>query len=73
MVPSQLTALAYTRGPGMGAPLMSVAVVVRMLSQIWGKPIIPVNHCVARKFFFLKKKEQPKRNQQVKERKKKTE
>ena len=31
----------------MGAPLRSVAVVVRMLSQIWGTPIVPVNHCVA--------------------------
>eukprot|EP01127_Copromyxa_protea_P009949 TRINITY_DN2391_c0_g1_i1.p2 TRINITY_DN2391_c0_g1~~TRINITY_DN2391_c0_g1_i1.p2 ORF type:complete len:347 (-),score=59.02 TRINITY_DN2391_c0_g1_i1:6-1046(-) len=43
---SDITALAYTRGPGMGAPLMSVAVVVRMLSEMWKKPIIPVNHCV---------------------------
>lgn len=32
----------------MGAPLNTVAVVVRMLGQIWKKPIIPVNHCVAR-------------------------
>eukprot|EP00008_Paramoeba_atlantica_P004668 CAMPEP_0201490150 /NCGR_PEP_ID=MMETSP0151_2-20130828/25278_1 /ASSEMBLY_ACC=CAM_ASM_000257 /TAXON_ID=200890 /ORGANISM="Paramoeba atlantica, Strain 621/1 / CCAP 1560/9" /LENGTH=309 /DNA_ID=CAMNT_0047875993 /DNA_START=44 /DNA_END=970 /DNA_ORIENTATION=+ len=45
--PSQLSCLAYTKGPGMGAPLRSVAVVVRMLSQIWGTPIVPVNHCVA--------------------------
>lgn len=37
----------------MGAPLMSVAIVVRMLSQMWGKPIIPVNHCVARKFMIF--------------------
>jgi len=47
ITPSELTALAYTRGPGMGAPLMTVAIVVRMLSQIWNKPIIAVNHCVA--------------------------
>ena len=33
----------------MGAPLTSVAVVVRMLGQIWNKPIVPVNHCIARK------------------------
>jgi tRNA A37 threonylcarbamoyltransferase TsaD len=46
--PCDLTALAYTRGPGMGAPLMTVAIVVRMLSQIWNKPIIAVNHCVGR-------------------------
>jgi len=47
VLPSQLTALAYTRGPGMGGPLTSVAVVVRILAQMWGKPIIPVNHCIA--------------------------
>ncbi|MDP2437198.1 MAG: KEOPS complex N(6)-L-threonylcarbamoyladenine synthase Kae1 [archaeon] len=42
----QLTALAYTRGPGIAAPLRSVAVVVRMLSQLWRKPVVAVNHCV---------------------------
>ena len=31
----------------MGAPLRSVAVVVRMLAQMWKLPIVPVNHCVA--------------------------
>eukprot|EP01126_Amoeba_proteus_P067207 TRINITY_DN987_c0_g1_i9.p1 TRINITY_DN987_c0_g1~~TRINITY_DN987_c0_g1_i9.p1 ORF type:complete len:167 (-),score=27.82 TRINITY_DN987_c0_g1_i9:785-1285(-) len=46
--PTDLSALAYTRGPGMGGPLLSVAIVVRMLSQMWKKPIIPVNHCVGR-------------------------
>ena len=30
----------------MGAPLVSVAVVVRMLSQVWRLPIVAVNHCV---------------------------
>ena len=44
--PADLDCLCYTKGPGMGAPLGSVAVVVRMLSQIWKKPIVPVNHCV---------------------------
>lgn len=34
------------QGPGMGGPLVSCAVVVRMLSQLWGKPIVAVNHCV---------------------------
>lgn len=33
-------------GPGMGAPLRSVAVVARVLSQLWNRPIIAVNHCV---------------------------
>ena len=30
----------------MGGPLVSCAVVARMLSQLWGKPLIGVNHCV---------------------------
>lgn len=30
----------------MGAPLVSVAVVARTISQLWGKPIIGVNHCI---------------------------
>lgn len=35
-------------GPGMGAPLRSVAVCARMLSQLWDKPLVAVNHCVGR-------------------------
>ena len=35
-----------SKGPGMGAPLVSVAVVVRTLAQIWKKPIVAVNHCI---------------------------
>ncbi|CAL5347944.1 unnamed protein product [Camellia sinensis] len=31
----------------LGAPLQVAAVVVRILSQIWKKPIVAVNHCVA--------------------------
>jgi hypothetical protein len=34
------------QGPGMGGPLVSCAIVVRMLSQLWGKPVVAVNHCV---------------------------
>ena len=30
----------------MGGPLVSCAVVARMLSQLWGVPIVGVNHCV---------------------------
>ena len=30
----------------MGGPLVSCAVVARMLAQIWGIPILAVNHCV---------------------------
>lgn len=44
--PEDIDCLAYTKGPGMGAPLQSVALVVRMLSQLWKKPIVGVNHCI---------------------------
>jgi len=30
----------------MGAPLNAVAVAARTLSQLWGKPLVGVNHCV---------------------------
>nr|ANM86153.1 O-sialoglycoprotein endopeptidase [Stygiella incarcerata] len=42
-----ISMIAYTKGPGMGGPLRSVAVVARTLSLMWGVPLIPVNHCVA--------------------------
>eukprot|EP00887_Chlorella_sp_A99_P000950 scaffold5.g950.t1 len=35
-----------TQGPGMGGPLVTCAVVARMLSQLWGIPLVGVNHCV---------------------------
>eukprot|EP00936_MAST-01D_sp_MAST-1D-sp1_P000485 g485.t1 len=38
--------ICYTKGPGMGAPLRCGAVVARMLSLLWGLPLVPVNHCV---------------------------
>lgn len=38
--------VCYTKGPGMGAPLVSVAVVARTVAQLWKKPIIGVNHCI---------------------------
>ncbi len=34
------------QGPGMGGPLVSCAVVARMLAQLWKVPIVAVNHCV---------------------------
>jgi N6-L-threonylcarbamoyladenine synthase len=49
-------AIAFTKGPGMGEPLRSVAVVARTLALLWKKPIIGVNHCVARKSSVFKKK-----------------
>ncbi|THU91726.1 putative O-sialoglyco protein endopeptidase, partial [Dendrothele bispora CBS 962.96] len=33
-------------GPGMGAPLQSVALVARTLSLLYNKPLVGVNHCV---------------------------
>ncbi|KAK7802959.1 hypothetical protein U0070_008526 [Myodes glareolus] len=33
-------------GPGMGAPLASVAVVARTVAQLWNKPLLGVNHCI---------------------------
>eukprot|EP00030_Apusomonadida_sp_AF-17_P008051 a846023_108.p1 GENE.a846023_108~~a846023_108.p1 ORF type:complete len:353 (-),score=120.69 a846023_108:13-1014(-) len=47
VTPAEIDVLCYTKGPGMGAPLRSVAVVVRTLAQLWGKPIVAVNHCIA--------------------------
>ncbi|KAJ5180271.1 Kae1/YgjD family [Penicillium capsulatum] len=38
--------ICFTQGPGMGAPLQSVAVAARMMSLLWGKPLVGVNHCV---------------------------
>lgn len=42
----EIDCICYTKGPGMGAPLGSVAIAARTLSQLWGKPLIGVNHCV---------------------------
>jgi N6-L-threonylcarbamoyladenine synthase len=41
--------ICYTKGPGMGAPLQSVALAARTISLLWGKPMVGVNHCVGRK------------------------
>jgi len=38
--------VCFTQGPGMGAPLTSVAVAARTLALMWGKPLVGVNHCV---------------------------
>jgi len=42
----EVDCICYTRGPGMGAPLQSVALVARTLALLFEKPIIGVNHCV---------------------------
>jgi len=43
---ADLDCVCYTKGPGMGAPLSSVAVGARALALLWGKPLVGVNHCV---------------------------
>ncbi|DBA99386.1 hypothetical protein WJX82_002319 [Trebouxia sp. C0006] len=43
---AEISCVAYTKGPGMGGPLLSCAVVARMLSLMWKVPIVGVNHCV---------------------------
>ncbi len=45
--PSELiSAICFTKGPGMGAPLQSVAVCARTLSLLWKVPLVGTNHCV---------------------------
>ena len=47
VTPKQISAIAFTQGPGMGTPLVTCAVVARMLSRLWEIPITGVNHCIA--------------------------
>uniref|UniRef100_A0A1B6IXS4 N(6)-L-threonylcarbamoyladenine synthase n=1 Tax=Homalodisca liturata TaxID=320908 RepID=A0A1B6IXS4_9HEMI len=44
--PEDIDVVCYTKGPGMGAPLVSVAVVARTVARLWNKPIVGVNHCI---------------------------
>ena len=44
---SQLAAIAFTKGPGMGGPLQVGAIVARVLSLLYRLPLIGVNHCIA--------------------------
>lgn len=39
--------LAYTAGPGIGLCLQGVALFVKVLSEMYDIPVVPVNHCVA--------------------------
>ncbi|KPV77437.1 uncharacterized protein RHOBADRAFT_33594 [Rhodotorula graminis WP1] len=38
--------VCFTKGPGMGAPLQTVALVARTLALLYNKPLVGVNHCV---------------------------
>ncbi len=44
--PSDIDFICYTKGPGMGGPLRSCAICARTLAQLWGVPMVGVNHCV---------------------------
>ncbi|KAG5749003.1 hypothetical protein H9Q70_008343 [Fusarium xylarioides] len=46
ITPKDVDCICYTKGPGMGAPLNSVAVAARALSLLWDRPLVGVNHCV---------------------------
>src|SRR3984885_3324343 len=43
---TDIDCICYTKGPGMGAPLQSVAIAARTLSLLWDKKLVGVNHCV---------------------------
>ncbi|WAQ82813.1 hypothetical protein PtA15_3A177 [Puccinia triticina] len=43
---SQLDCICFTRGPGMGSPLQTCALVARTLSLLYDLPLVGVNHCV---------------------------
>jgi N6-L-threonylcarbamoyladenine synthase len=42
----KIDCICFTQGPGMYAPLTSVAIVARTLSLLWKKPLVGVNHCI---------------------------
>jgi N6-L-threonylcarbamoyladenine synthase len=46
IAPEEVDCICFTRGPGMGGPLRSTALCARTLAQIWGVPLVGVNHCV---------------------------
>ncbi|MFY1110359.1 MAG: bifunctional N(6)-L-threonylcarbamoyladenine synthase/serine/threonine protein kinase [Methanosarcinaceae archaeon] len=45
--PSDIDGIAFSRGPGLGPCLRTVATAARMLSLSLGIPLIGVNHCIA--------------------------
>lgn len=44
--PEEIDCVCFTKGPGMGAPLVCCAVVARTVAQLWAKPLVAVNHCI---------------------------
>lgn len=47
VTPKDIDVICYTKGPGMGGPLNVCAIAARVISQLWKKPLVGVNHCVA--------------------------
>jgi universal protein Kae1 len=45
--PTEIDAVAFSQGPGLGPCLRAGATVARMLALAWDRPLVPVNHCVA--------------------------
>lgn len=45
--PTEVKAIAFSQGPGLGPCLRIGASVARALSQQWNVPLVGVNHCVA--------------------------
>ena len=45
--PRDVEAVAFAQGPGLGPCLRAGATVARTLALLWGRPLVPVNHCVA--------------------------
>lgn len=43
---SEISAICFTKGPGMGGPLRSCAIAARTLAKMWNVPLVGVNHCV---------------------------
>jgi universal protein Kae1 len=47
VIPSDIDAIAFSQGPGLGACLRTVATAARMLAITFEVPLIGVNHCLA--------------------------
>jgi universal protein Kae1 len=45
--PREIDGIAFAQGPGLGPCLRAGATVARSLALAWGRPLLPVNHCVA--------------------------
>lgn len=43
---TEISAICFTKGPGMGGPLTSCAIAARTLAKMWNIPMVGVNHCV---------------------------